>query len=195
MASPTDKDSRARMLAATSRLVHERGLHGTSLRDVLEASDAPRGSLYHHFPGGKEQLVLEATVRRVERVTEALAALLCEHDPATAVRLYVLAAAEELEDSGWVFGCPVAPLVLDLEPEASPIAELCRDTFARWQAMLRDALAGAGAAEARADALATLIVAAIEGGLLLARARRDLAPLRGIAAELEGSVRAVLEGG
>src|SRR5450755_3905491 len=53
-------DTRARMIAATARLLAQRGLEGASLADILEAAQAPRGSMYHHFPGGKDQLVGEA---------------------------------------------------------------------------------------------------------------------------------------
>ena len=66
------KDTRTRMIETTARLLQHRGYHGTSLNDILEQSGAPRGSLYFHFPGGKDQLVIEATRRAVEATTREL---------------------------------------------------------------------------------------------------------------------------
>ena len=65
-------DTRIRMIEATALLLRQRGYHGTSLNDILNASGAPRGSLYFHFPGGKDQLVIEVTRDSVEKVTQTL---------------------------------------------------------------------------------------------------------------------------
>lgn len=182
-------DTRARMLETTGRLLQHRGVHGASLNDILAESGAPRGSLYFHFPGGKDQLVLEATRAGVEQVTRVLVEVLADaRDPAAGVRTYVVAAAQELRDSGFVFGCPVASVVLD-SPESSALARLCRDALAEWHRILEDGLATAGIGRRRAASLATLIVSALEGALLLARARRDTAPLDTIADELAALVK------
>ena len=105
-----NKDTREHMIESTSGLVHRLGFHGTSLNEILTESGAPRGSLYYHFPGGKEQLILEATRQGVAIVTQVLKEALADSpDPADGVRAFVEAAAYQLRDSGYVFGCPVAP--------------------------------------------------------------------------------------
>ncbi|HSL83102.1 MAG TPA: TetR/AcrR family transcriptional regulator [Thermoanaerobaculia bacterium] len=177
--------TRDRILETTAGLLQHRGFHGTSLNDILAESGAPRGSLYYYFPGGKEQLALEATVRAIEEITRILEELMSDgSDPAGAVRTYVEAAAVQLRESGFTFGCPVAPILLDLGPEAGALAQVCRDAFADWQRTLREGFVRAGIADRRAASLAVTVVSAIEGALLLARADRSTGPLETIAGEL-----------
>jgi TetR/AcrR family transcriptional regulator, lmrAB and yxaGH operons repressor len=182
------------MLEATAALIQERGFHGAGLNEILARSGTPRGSLYHHFPGGKGQLVLEATLRSVEVVTRVLEDHLAAGvGPVEAVRRYILAAAEELERSNYIVGCPVAPVVLDLLADPAPLVEACRDTLRNWQRLLRDAFSRSGIAPpARAAALATTTVAALEGGLLLARAERSTLPLTAVAGEIGAAIQAAL---
>ena len=187
-----NKDTRERMIETTASLVHRRGFYGTSLNEILAESDAPRGSLYYHFPGGKEQLVLEATRQGVATITQFLEEIFTQtSDAAEAVRAFIQAAAHELRDSGYVFGCPVAPIVLD-SPESSLLAETCREGLEEWQRVLVEGLGSAGIERGRARSLATMIVCGLEGGLILARARRDIAPLEAVAEELASMVRSAL---
>jgi TetR/AcrR family transcriptional repressor of lmrAB and yxaGH operons len=186
------KDTRERMIETTAGLVHRRGFHGTSLNEILAESGAPRGSLYYHFPGGKEELVIEATRQGVVIVTQVLKEVLTDSpDPADGVRAFIEAAAHELRDSGYVFGCPVAPIVLD-SPESSALAEVCQEALEEWQRILAQGLGSAGIERGRAESLATMIVCGLEGGLILARARRDIAPLDAVAQELASMVRSAL---
>ncbi|MPZ98740.1 MAG: TetR family transcriptional regulator [Dehalococcoidia bacterium] len=189
-------DTRERMLETTARLVARQGYQGSSLGDILDACGAPRGSLYHHFPGGKAQLVLEATRLSVHRIDAAIEEILeASGDPVEAVRTYVGASAEELRESGYTFGCPVGPVVLD-DPEAdSPIAAFCRETFDGWERMFADHFAGSGIPAGRARSLATVIVASVEGALVMARARRDTTPLDAVAEELVRLIRGAIEEG
>jgi TetR/AcrR family transcriptional repressor of lmrAB and yxaGH operons len=184
-----DKDTREHMIESTSGLVHRRGFYGTSLNEILTESGAPRGSLYYHFPGGKEELVLEATRQGVASVTRLLKEALADSpDPAEGVRAFVEAAAHVLRDSGYVFGCPVAPIVLD-SPESSALAEVCQEALEEWQKVLVEGLGSAGIERGRSESLATMIVCGLEGGLILARARRDTAPLDAVADEFASMVR------
>ena len=186
------KDTRKHMIETTAALVHRRGFYGTSLSEILLESGAPRGSLYYHFPGGKEELVLEATRQGVADVTQLLKEVLTgSPDPAEGVRAFVEAAAQVLRDSGYVFGCPVAPIVLD-SPESSALAEVCQEALGEWQQVLVEGLGSVGIERERAESLATMIVCGLEGGLILARARRDTAPLDAVAEELASMVRSAL---
>ena len=186
------KDTRELMIETTAGLVHRRGFHGTSLNEILAESGAPRGSLYYHFPGGKEELVLEASRQGVASVTQLLKEVLAgSPDPVEGVRAFVEAAAHVLRDSGYVFGCPVAPIVLD-SPESSALAEVCQEALEEWQQALVEGLGSGGIERGRAESLATMIVCGLEGGLILARARRDIAPLNAVAEELASMVRSAL---
>ena len=185
-------DTRTHMIETTASLVHRQGFYGTSLNEILLESGAPRGSLYYHFPGGKEELVLEATRQGVASVTQLLKEVLTgSPDPADGVRAFIEAAAHVLRDSGYVFGCPVAPIILD-SPESSALAEVCQEALEEWQQVLVEGLGSGGIERGRAESLATVVVCALEGGLILARARRDIAPLDAIAAELASMVQSAL---
>ena len=187
------KDTRARMLETTARLLQHRGYYGTSLSEILAESGAPRGSLYFHFPGGKDQLVVEATRAAVEETTAALRETLAgAASPARGVRAFAEAVAGLMRESGYTFGCPVAPVILDATGGLDELAELCRGASEEWVRLLRGSLATAGVPEPRADALALLVVASIEGLLLVARAYRDCGPILVVAAELETVVAAAL---
>lgn len=186
-------DTRTRMIETTARLLQHRGYHGASLNEILEACGAPRGSLYFHFPGGKEQLAIEATRAAVDEATQALAAMLAQSKTAPAgVRAYAEAAAQLMRESDYTFGCPVSPLILDASGGVAELAKLCRDAFETWTGMIAAALNAAGLPKARAAALALLSVTAIEGALLAARAYRDIKPLMTVGAELEAVLTAAL---
>jgi TetR/AcrR family transcriptional regulator, lmrAB and yxaGH operons repressor len=184
--------TREHMIETTASLVHRRGFYGTSLNEILTESGAPRGSLYYHFPGGKEELVLEATRQGVASVTQLLKEVLTgSPEIAEGVRAFVEAAAHMLRDSGYVFGCPVAPIVLD-SPESSALAEVCQEALEEWEQVLVNGLGSAGIEHGHAESLATVIVCGLEGGLILARARRDIAPLDAVAEEFASMVRSAL---
>ncbi len=186
-------NTRARMIETTARLLQHRGYHGTALSDILDESGAPRGSLYFHFPGGKDELALEATRAAVAEATQALATCLAEaKDPARAVRAYAELAARLMRESDFTFGCPVAPVILDAAGGVPALAALCRSAFESWTGMLRAAFVAAGMADRRARPLALLVVSSIEGLLLVARAYRDTAPLTAGALELEAMVAGAL---
>jgi TetR/AcrR family transcriptional regulator, lmrAB and yxaGH operons repressor len=186
-------DTRARMLETTARLVQLRGYHGTSLNEILAESRAPRGSLYFHFPGGKDQLVLEATRLAVAEVTSALReTLAAAATPAEGVRTFVELGGQVMEETGYAFGCPVAGIVLDSTPATEALAELCHEAFEEWLGLLRGSFEAAGLPPDRALALALMVESAIEGLLLITRAYRDVTPARVVAAELAAAVDAAL---
>ncbi|QKC99789.1 TetR/AcrR family transcriptional regulator [Mesorhizobium sp. NZP2298] len=189
-------DTRTRMIEATALLLRRRGYHGTSLNDILSASAAPRGSLYFHFPGGKDQLVVEVTRASVAEVTERLGAqLAAENDPAVAVHHIYQSVARMLEDNEFSLGCPIAPVVLDAPNDVPDLAEICRSAFEQWIGLLRQAFVRAGVAERRAQALALLVESSLEGLMVIARATHDRAPLNAVADEVAALIeQAVLAG-
>jgi TetR/AcrR family transcriptional repressor of lmrAB and yxaGH operons len=184
------------MIEATALLIRQRGYHGTSLNDILSASGAPRGSLYFHFPGGKDQLVIEVTRASVADVTERLgAALLEESDPAVAVHHIYQSVARMLEENEFSLGCPVAPVVLDAPNDVPDLVEICRSAFEQWIGLLRQAFVRAGVPERRAQALALLVESSLEGLMVIARATRDRTPVSTVADEVAALVeQAVLAG-
>jgi len=175
------------MIRSAAVLFRERGVHGTSLSDVVAHSSAPRGSIYHWFPGGKAQLAEEATRYSGEFIAGGIAAALDEDEPVAAVRAFAAPWREILRDSDFSAGCPIVSATL--EGDRAPGARAAAGAaFARWQELLAGAFAGRGVAPARARSLATLAVAAVEGAIVLSRAQRSSAPLERVAGELESIV-------
>src|SRR5262245_4774617 len=127
------KDTRTRMLETTSRLLKLRGYHGTGLNEILAESGAPRGSLYFHFPGGKDQLVMEATRLAVDRITSRRREVLASAaTPSAALRAFAEGMAALLSETDYRLGCPIAPIVLDGTEEMPDLAVLSRQTFQEW---------------------------------------------------------------
>ena len=183
MATTTTK-ARERMIRSAAVLFRERGVEGTSLSDVLEHSGAPRGSIYHHFPGGKAQLAEEATRYAGEFIAAGLAAALASDEPVAAIRDFTAAWRGVLRDSDLDAGCPI--LAAALEGDRSPGArDAAAAAFERWQELIAEAFEDQGLSGERARSLATLAIAAIEGGVVLARAQRSIEPLEQVADELE----------
>lgn len=178
-------DTRQRMLETAADLFHSQGYHATGLTQLTTAGGAPKGSLYFHFPGGKEQLAAEAVRLSSERTGALLRAVVADApDVVTAVDRVVDALANFLTESDFQRGCPLATVALDAAAESEPIREACADGYAAWHDILTAYLATQGLGHERADELGTIVLAAVEGGLLLARTRRDVAPLRAVAAHL-----------
>ena len=160
------------LCATTALLLRQRGYHGTSLNDILSASGAPRGSLYFHFPGGKDQLVIEVTRDSVDKVTKRLgAALAAEQDPAVAVHHIYQEVGHMLEENQF------STCLEGLGTADKP-------------GLLQQAFVRAGVPERRAHALALLVESSLEGLMVIARATRDRAPLQAVADE----VAALIEG-
>ena len=176
-------DARERMIQSAALLFRERGVQGTSFSDVLSHSGAPRGSIYHHFPRGKAELI-EATTRYAgDFIAGGLAAALEQKDPAAALRRFADVWAAGLRESDFAAGCPVLAVALD--PGLTPAArEAAGAAFERWEELLADSFEQHGATPERAHSLATLAVASIEGAVVLARAQRSTEPLERVAAEL-----------
>ncbi|QKV77932.1 TetR/AcrR family transcriptional regulator [Amycolatopsis sp. Hca4] len=182
-------DTRQRMLDTAADLFQTQGYHATGLTQLTTAGGAPKGSLYFHFPGGKEQLAAEAVRLSSERTGALFDAILRDApDPATGIDRAIDALAGVLTESDFQRGCPLATVALDAAPASEPIRRACTDGYESWHVVLGDYLAGQGLSAGRADELATIVLAAIEGGLLLARTRRDLAPLRAVATHLHATL-------
>jgi AcrR family transcriptional regulator len=176
---------RERMIRSALLLMGEQGVEATSFSQVIEHSGAPRGSIYHHFPGGKAQLVEEATRFAGDSVVALLEAAEAAHpdDPLAAVDAISGFWRTLLHDSEFAAGCPVVAAMLGAE-RLPAAREAARDAFERWQRSWVRILTGAGIDRGRARALAALAVSAVEGAVILARAQGSDAPLRRVADEL-----------
>jgi AcrR family transcriptional regulator len=177
-------DSRQKMIETAAVVMRERGVEATSFSEVLARSGAPRGSIYHHFPGGKAQLIEEATRYAGDFTASGLARALEQEDPLEAVRGFTAFWLRLLRRSDYAAGCPV--VAASLEGERSPGArEAAAEAFSSWEQVLSESLERRGVERERARSLALLVITAIEGAVVVGRATRSPAPLERVAGELE----------
>ncbi|MEY9212977.1 TetR/AcrR family transcriptional regulator [Thermobifida halotolerans] len=170
--------TRERLVDGARELIETHGYSGTGLNQILAVSGAPRGSLYFHFPGGKDELVAAALERAGEEVAALLRTLSEESaDLAEYVRRLVGVFAARTEESGFAKGCPLATTALDVAAVNDRVHAVCRRVYASWQAVLADRLAAEGWSPREAEADAWSALSLIEGALLLARATRSTEPL------------------
>ena len=188
MRSPID--SRARFVETTAALLRRQGYHATGLKQIVSRSGAPRGSLYFHFPDGKEQLAEAALRHSGQQMHGRLHALIDEaDDPPAAIEAVADALADELEASEFLDGCPVATVALEAAAQSPRLQQACSASYARWQALVEDRLRAWGLDPSRAEPLANLVLCTIEGALLLSRAHASAAPLRSAGRQLAELLR------
>ncbi|MFI7450270.1 TetR/AcrR family transcriptional regulator [Nonomuraea sp. NPDC049714] len=170
--------TRARLIDAARTLVEARGYFGTGLNEVIEAGKAPRGSLYHHFPGGKDQLTAEALTASAREIDTVIGDL-AERAPDTRALVEALldALADRMEEAAYSKGCPIATVALEVAATNDPLQKVCADAYDGWQRALADRLAADGHAAGDAEDLACSLLALIEGALVLARAHRSRTPI------------------
>jgi len=174
------------MVRGAATLLRQHGYTGTGFREVIAATGAPRGSIYHHFPGGKAQLAGEAVEYAAGLAREAIAEPLDSGDPIGALRAFVALWRLEFERSGYRAGCPIAAVAVEAHDDAPELLDTAAAAFGRWQEAFAASLRTAGVARPRSERLANLVVSAVEGAIVISRARRDPEPLELAGRELEG---------
>ncbi len=185
------RDTRQRMVRSAAGLFREHGYDGVGFREIVADAGAARGAIYHHFPGGKAELA-EEVVRSVGGAVDGLLAnLTAAGDPEATVDGLVRAVSRVLADPSRPPGCPVTTIALGAGAD-DRLLDAADDVFARWVDAIAAPLRRAGVEPAEAEDYAVTAVAALEGALVLSRARRSTRPLEQVGAQLRRSVRALL---
>lgn len=181
--------SRARFVETTARLLRERGYSATSMGDVVAESGAPKGSLYFHFPGGKDELVAEA-MGSAGADTCALMKMALSAGPARqgldAIFSFL---GGELEGSDFRVGCPIGTVAAEA-PDAPRVREKVGEVFETWESVIEARLIQAGVKKKRAAELAIFILSVVEGALVLAKAKKSTLPLETARREIARILRA-----
>jgi len=171
-------DSKEKTLTAAAQLMRQQGYHGTALQDILSTGGAPRGSLYFHFPGGKEQIGEAALTLAGEAVRLAIAkAAEASADAETFLVRIVRGMAADLERSDYREGCPIATTALETAAQSEVLGAATRNAFQKWELEIKRGLFRFGMAAGDADLAATVVLSQLEGALLLARTYRSLEPI------------------
>lgn len=171
--------TRERIVDASSELFRRHGYASTGMKQIVERANAPFGSVYHFFPGGKEQIG-EEVVRWSGAQYLELIALIFDAAPnvATATSDFFLGAAFTVSESGYADACPIATLALEVASTNDTLRQATADVFESWVADVARRYVAAGIGRARARALAELAFCALEGAFLLSRATRDVTPIK-----------------
>ena len=177
------RDTRRGMIRTAVEVLRERGADGLTVDEVLLRSGAPKGSVYHHFPGGRAELLDEALTFAGETMATLLERAASE-GPEKVLQEFVAMWRRILTDSGYTAGCPVAAVAVSAT-EGSDLATKARNYFTTWTAALTTAFVADGMADGIAQQLATMSVATIEGAVILCRAHRSIAPLEEAMVQLQ----------
>jgi AcrR family transcriptional regulator len=172
------QETRERIVQTSAELFRRQGFSGTGIKQIVAEASAPFGSVYHFFPGGKEQLGEE-----VIRWSGAIYGQLLDEffkpgaDPVAATRAFFAGAAETLRETDYADACPIATVALEVSSTNEPMRQACADVFDGWIEGATERLRDAGLPRGRSRALAISMIAQLEGAFVLARALRSTEPL------------------
>jgi AcrR family transcriptional regulator len=170
--------TKERIVQTSAGLFRRQGFASTGVKQIVAEAQAPFGSIYHFFPGGKEQLGEE-----VIRWSGAMYAQLIDlffvpgADPVAATRDFFAAAAQTLVETDFADACPIATVALEVSSTNEPMRRACADVFTSWVERAEGCLREAGVPPARSRGVALSILASLEGAFVLARALRSTEPL------------------
>jgi len=186
--------TRDRIVDASAELFRRQGYPATGVKQIVAAAQAPFGSVYHFFPGGKEQLGAEA-IRHSGALYEQL--IPAVFDPAldvvSATRDFFAAAAAHLVATDYEDACPIATVALEISSSSEPLREACAEVFESWIATGAQRYEAAGLTAERSRELTIAMIAALEGAFVLARASRSTEPLEIAGGLMAGAIQAALE--
>ena len=170
-------DTRARMIEATVEALQRRGVAGMSFTEVLAASGGARGAIYHHFPGGKTQIVAEAATRNGQDVRAHLGTLPTD-SPLAVVRAFLAAIRPVVQASASGGGCAVAAITVHVGSDADndALLQVAAGAFASWADTLAERLTTAGLTPDEAADLAAMLIAMLEGAHVTCRAAGTIQP-------------------
>ncbi|HKU08932.1 MAG TPA: TetR/AcrR family transcriptional regulator [Bradyrhizobium sp.] len=182
---PAPPKHRGAIVRAAATLFRRNGYAATGVNEIAEVAGAPKGSLYHYFPDGKDQIG-EAAVRFAGKgLVATFEKLEQEHRTAAAmVQAYCRLLAGWMAKSGFRDGCPISTTLLESVPQSEGITQAGREAFAAWRAVIARALLRDGFSQQEARRLAVLAISGIEGALILARVESSGAPIEDVARSL-----------
>ncbi|GBE64581.1 putative HTH-type transcriptional regulator [Mycobacterium sp. MFM001] len=180
-------DTRQKMLVSSVELLRERGAGGVTVDAVLSRSQAPRGSVYHHFPGGRSEIIAEALALAGDTIS-AIIEQASAQGSLHALRRFGKFWKKLLLDSDFNAGCPVVSVAVGGSPDDQHLQPAVAEIFRRWHQALVAAIIADGVEPQRADRLATMAISSFEGAIILCRLQRSTTPLDDVIAEFESLI-------
>lgn len=178
---PRKSDAKNNLIEASIRLFQLQGYNGTGLEQLLRESEAPKGSFYHHFPGGKQELAVLAIERAGREINEIIERTIENRSPPEAVRALAKAIGDWFESTGFSGGCPITSVLLDTVPASKELHAVCRRVFENWEAILERHFVAQNMSAKEASLYAQTTIAAIEGAWIVSRAKTSVAPFKNVA--------------
>jgi AcrR family transcriptional regulator len=167
-----------RILETTAELFRRYGYTGTGMKQIVAEANAPFGSLYHFFPGGKAELGEEVIRRSGEMYRELFEAIADQaSDLVSGIEDFFAGAAEVLRQSDYEDACPIATVALEVASTSEPLRKATADVFESWIAAASERAVAAGVGEAAARELAITLICELEGAFLLCRAMKSTKPM------------------
>src|SRR5579859_7255472 len=156
-------NTRERIVTTSAELFRRQGYNATGVKQIVTEAGAPFGSLYHFFPGGKEQLGAE-TIRTSGAMYEQLIPAVFDHapDPVSGVRMFFAGAAAHLVDTGYEDACPIATVALEVSSHSEKLRVACAEVFESWIEAGTERFRAAGLEEASARELTIGMLCALE---------------------------------
>jgi len=188
------ESTKDRILETTAELFRRYGYTGTGLKQIVAQANAPFGSLYHFFPGGKAHLG-EEVIRRSGQMYQELVEAVWDGAPdvLTGTRDVFAGAAETLRQTDYTDACPIETVALEVASTNEPLRLATARVFDSWIASATERLAAAGIPKSKARELAIAMIALLEGAFVLSRAMRSTEPLEVAGATASAAVREALE--
>ena len=185
--------TRERIVETTAQLFRRQGYGATGVKQIVAEARAPFGSVYHFFPGGKEELGADV-IRRSGREYGKLGPAIFGPAPdvVSGVHDFFAGAARDLEASGYADACPIATVALEVSSSSEPMRIACAEVFEEWLGGLTALFAAAGIDAARARQLAVSMLCGLEGAFVLSRALRSTEPLQEAGRTAASAVAAAL---
>ena len=184
---PRELPPRDRMVRSAAQLIRRKCVSGTGMREIVTEADAPRGSLQHYFPGGKEEIVSDALLWAGDMTAQLVRRNLRElksRTPSALLAAIVDGWRRDLNREKFSVGCPLVAATADTAASSALLRDALRRAFDRWLEPLSESLIDLGVPVERSDNLALVIIAALEGAIILARVRRDVTPFDALVSEL-----------
>ncbi|MBN3511814.1 TetR/AcrR family transcriptional regulator [Mycolicibacterium nivoides] len=167
---------RERLIQSAIELMREYGVHATGLSDLLERSNTARGSIYQHFPGGKTELMEQATLAAGRIITARIQELTQTLPAEDVIGAFVAGWKQNLTDSSFAAGCPIMAAA-QAGPDALTVREASAAVFADWSGVIAESIESKGIDAATAASLGSFIVSSLEGAIIQCRSAKSLQPL------------------
>ncbi|MCL4872248.1 MAG: TetR/AcrR family transcriptional regulator [Anaerolineae bacterium] len=178
-------EKRNQIIDIACQLMETQGYHATGLNQILAESGAPKGSLYYYFPDGKEELGVAVVANSGRLIEQRIRGVMAEiEDPITAVTTFITMLAAQVEAADYRAGGPITAIALESASTSDRLRDACHQVYQRWQDVFAEKLRQGNFDEARVRRLASIIISALEGGIILSRSQHSPQPLLDVAAEI-----------